>query len=223
MGGKRIRSDFPWAFGGVLCAKQSQLQDATTLGSGGPVKRWSLTLRLHSGAYAEPQTWQKALRKNITHASAAGEEPSADHLAYWSKMQQRSYIRTEGFAESNQLNQALLWQRYLNLCAGRGTWPIKFNGSLFTARWGYSEPERPEDFDPDYRRWGGGYWFQNSRLIYWTLLASRDHDLMEPLFRFYLDRLPFHRFRAKTYFGHEGAFLPEGQTLWGTYLVPCKP
>ncbi|MCH8514477.1 MAG: hypothetical protein LAT83_22870 [Kiritimatiellae bacterium] len=48
-----------------------------------------------------------------------------------------------------------------------------------TAAWG--EPE--ENFDADYRRWGSGNWFQNTRLTYWPMLAAGDHEQMLPFFR----------------------------------------
>ena len=71
-------------------------------------------------------------------------------------------------------------------CSGRGHFPIKFNGGLFTADWDMPD----ESYDADYRRWGGGYWWQNTRLIYWGLLANGDFDLMRALFRMYRDMLP---------------------------------
>ena len=63
-----------------------------------------------------------------------------------------------------------------------GAYPIKFNGSIFTVD---SPP-----LDPDYRRWGGPYWWQNTRLPYWPMLASGDFDLMQPMFRMYRESLP---------------------------------
>jgi hypothetical protein len=34
------------------------------------------------------------------------------------------------------------------------------------------------------------YWLQNTRLVYWGMLASGDWDMMGPLFRMYRDALP---------------------------------
>ncbi len=60
--------------------------------------------------------------------------------------------------EGEIISQGYALQRFITACAGRGTYPIKFNGTLFTV-----------DFegDPDYRRWGPEYWLQNTRLMYW--------------------------------------------------------
>ena len=94
-------------------------------------------------------------------------------------------------------------QRFITACAGRGAYPIKFNGSLFTV------PPGPTEQDPDYRRWGPGYWWQNTRLPYISLCASGDFDLMRPLFRMYADELlPLCKYRTRLYLGHDGAYLP---------------
>jgi hypothetical protein len=86
------------------------------------------------------------------------------------------------------IERGYVLQRYITACAGRGAMPIKFNGSLFTVgRAGH------DDGDHDYRRWGPGYWFQNTRLIYWPLFASGDIDLTDAFFRMYVDALPLMR------------------------------
>lgn len=104
-------------------------------------------------------------------------------------------------------------QRFVAACAGRGSYPIKFNGSLFTV----DAREPGEVFNADYRRWGGPYWFQNTRLAYWPMLAAGDFDLIEPLLRMYRACLPLAQERTRLYFGHEGAFFPETMTAWGLY------
>ena len=72
-------------------------------------------------------------------------------------------------------------------------------------------------FDADYRRWGGPYWFQNTRLIYWPMLASGDYELMQPFFDMYREALMLAQKRTKIYFNHEGAFFPETMYFWGAY------
>ncbi len=49
------------------------------------------------------------------------------------------------------------------------------------------------------------------------MIASGDFDMMEPLFKMFLDMLPFAKQRTKIYFEHEGAFFPETMTFWGAY------
>ncbi len=116
-------------------------------------------------------------------------------------------------ASLDQVTQAYALQRFVGACAGRGAYPIKFNGSIFTV----DSRERDECYDADYRRWGGPYWFQNTRLPYWPMLAAGDFDTMLPLFRMYSDILPMARERTRVYFKHEGAFFPETLYFWGAY------
>jgi hypothetical protein len=106
------------------------------------------------------------------------------------------------------VTQAYALQRFINACAGRGNLPIKFNGTLFTV---------DEVFDPDYRRWGGPYWLQNTRLPYWSMLYSGDYEMMLPLFRMCMDVLPLRKAATKKYFGHDGAYYPETFHFWGNY------
>jgi hypothetical protein len=113
--------------------------------------------------------------------------------------------------EAAYVSQMYDLQRFVTACAGRGAYPIKFNGSLFTV------PPGPTEKDPDYRRWGPGYWWQNTRLPYMSLCTSGDFDLQEPLFRMYArDLLPLSVYRTKLYLGHDGAYYPECIMFWGT-------
>ncbi|MHC5004024.1 MAG: DUF5703 domain-containing protein, partial [Planctomycetota bacterium] len=108
------------------------------------------------------------------------------------------------------VSRAYALQRYVDACAGRGRYPIKFNGSIFTV------PFEGTFGEADYRRWGPGYWWQNTRLPYLSMCASGDFEMMRPLFRMYADELmPLHVFRTRRYTGHAGAFIPECIYFWG--------
>ena len=101
-------------------------------------------------------------------------------------------------------------QRFINACAGRGSYPIKFNGSIFTV------PSPGSPGDADYRRWGPGYWWQNTRLPYMSMCTSGDFDLLAPLFRMYSGEvLEMAKYRTKHYLGHDGAYLNECLYFWG--------
>jgi hypothetical protein len=115
------------------------------------------------------------------------------------------------------VSQAYALQRFITDCAGRGKYPIKFNGSLFTVDGMDSYQNVPEGvyYGPDHRRWGGPYWFQNTRLIYWPMLYAGDYDQMPPLFGMYRNMLPLLKERTRRYFGHEGVFFSETTHLWG--------
>ena len=108
------------------------------------------------------------------------------------------------------LSRAYALQRFIDACAGRGAYPIKFNGSIFTV------PNPGSPGDADYRRWGPGYWWQNTRLPYLSMCASGDFEMMQPLFEMYGgDVLDLAVYRTKRYFDHGGAFLPECIYFWG--------
>jgi hypothetical protein len=87
-------------------------------------------------------------------------------------------------------------QRWVTACGSRSIYPVKFNGSIFTVEWREGEELRS---DPDYRRWGGGYWWQNTRLPYWPLLSSGDFDLMKPLWDLYTSVIEISKVRNKVW------------------------
>ncbi|MBC7328694.1 LamG domain-containing protein, partial [bacterium] len=107
-----------------------------------------------------------------------------------------------------------LLQRFITACAGRGAYPIKFNGSLFVMPW----PGCPND--ADYRRWGPGYWWQNTRLPYISACTSGDYDIMQPLFNMYAGEVfEVSKFRVRRYFGFEGVYYPECIYPWGAVFM----
>ena len=100
-------------------------------------------------------------------------------------------------------------QRYTTACAGTGAYPIRFNGSIFTTS---------ENGDPDYRRWGHGYWWQNTRLPYFPMCAAGDCEMLKPLFRMHVGLLDFNVKRTRKYLGHGGAYVPECIMPWGDHF-----
>ena len=134
------------------------------------------------------------------------------HRAGWNQFWEKSYLFLEGSREAEAVTRGYIYQRYINRCGGKGPLPVKFNGSIFTV---HKDPNGVQDYD--YRMWGGCYWIQNTRLIYWNMLYSGDFDLMKPLFQMYYDMLPIARYRVREYFDHEGALIPETTTFYGLY------
>ncbi|MCX7428069.1 MAG: DUF5703 domain-containing protein [Planctomycetia bacterium] len=198
-------------FGGCLLGEGLVSENATTLRSAGPRKRFSLHVYPLTAMAAEPNEWLARLEQNIQNTGAvAAEKAIAEHRAWWDDFWNRSWIRVSGTPEAEAITRGYTLQRWITACGGRGAYPIKFNGSIFTVD---SPP-----LDPDYRRWGGPYWWQNTRLPYWPLLASGDFDLMKPMFRMYRESLPLAAERTRVWFGHGGAFLPETMYFWGMYV-----
>ena len=114
--------------------------------------------------------------------------------------------------ECAAITTAYVAQRYLTACASRGRLPIRFNGTLFTIS---------HRGDPDYRRWGNGYWWQNTRLPYYPMFAAGDIDGTDALFDMYFGKLEFLKKRTKKYFGHDGAYFPECMQPWGDHFMGC--
>ncbi|MGV8096550.1 MAG: DUF5703 domain-containing protein [Mangrovibacterium sp.] len=166
--------------------------------------------------------WLDSLKKNAEKIEAVPEvKRRSEHEKWWCNFWDRSYIYVTSDdpgekPKTDSLTRGYTLQRYINACSGRGNSPIKFNGSIFTVdTWGMEGKEG--GFDPDYRRWGGPYWWQNTRLPYWTMLLSGDFDLMQAMFKMYLDALPMRKLATQKYYGHCGAFYPETIYPWGTY------
>ena len=95
--------------------------------------------------------------------------------------------------EALTVSRGYALSRWMSACAGRGSLPMKFNGSLFTVDAQVRDPATTTlvAMNADYCAWGGNYWFQNQRLLYWPMLAAGDFDLMEPWWKMYRDVLPW--------------------------------
>lgn len=134
---------------------------------------------------SSPNEWLNNLKNNIDSTEQINiDQRFENHRLWWEDFWNRSWI----FVSSNNtdkksreeaftVTQSYILQRYINACNGRGQFPIKFNGSIFNV------PFKDAPGDADYRRWGPGYWWQNSRLPYYSMCTSGDHDLMMPLLK----------------------------------------
>lgn len=170
---------------------------------------------------AQPEEWQNSIEKL---AAEVEETPlnvrEKDHKQWWNNFWNRSWLyasstdETEVNDKDNEafvVTRAYTLQRFIDASAGRGKFPIKFNGSIFTV------PADGKPGDADYRRWGPGYWWQNTRLPYLSMLASGDYDLMQAFFKMYADDLyKLSKLRTKKYFGFDGVYFPECMYFWGS-------
>ena len=128
---------------------------------------------------------------------------------WWHEYWQRSWIVSDTPNDSLQSmlrNYELM--RYMLGCNAKGAWPTKFNGGLFTFDPVYVDSTMT--FTPDYRKWGGGTMTaQNQRLVYWPLLKSGDHDVLQTQIDTYQRMLPNAIARTRHYWGHDGASFTE--------------
>ena len=150
------------------------------------------------------------LTANEWHHVTATMEPASGSL--------RLFLDGKVVAETlpdgvSPITRAYTLQRYVQACEGRGNYPIKFNGGIFTV-----EPMAMGlPFNPDYRAWGDCFWWQNTRHMYHPMLASGDFDMMDPLFKMYEACRPLCEARAELNHHCKGCYFPETMTIWGTY------
>ncbi len=194
-------------FGAMLTGTDLVRRSDTELASRGPVTAAWLAVVTHTQLAPAAADWTREAAR-LTAAVGAADWPRewAEHRRWWGAFWDRSYVFASGTPEAEEVTRAYVLQRWVQACAGRGNFPIKFNGSLFSVE---------RNYDPDYRRWGGGYWMQNTRLMYWPMLASGDFDMMRPFFDMYARMLPLSQERSRVYFHHAGAFIPEVVSFWG--------
>ena len=161
--------------------------------------------------------WLAALEKVIADTEAVPfEKRRTNHEAWWKAFWQRSWIHVKAPGDQEKdafvVSRAYALQRYINACAGRGAYPIKFNGSIFTVEGIENDKSR----GPDYRRWGPGYWWQNTRLPYISMLTSGDVEMTDPLYKMYCqDLFEYHKYRTRRHTGHGGIYVPECIYFWG--------
>lgn len=144
------------------------------------------------------------------------------HKKWWADFWNRSYIF---FSADNPslndtlkiLNRGYVLQRYVNAIGGRGNLPVKFNGSTLVLDTYHQSIGRISGQSADARLWGGAYWWQNTRLIYYPMLASGDFDLVQPFLKFYLDLLPVMKKMTRKFYKHEGARFNETMHFWGAW------
>ena len=219
-------------FGGVISGKGLKSKDDKTLATTVPVENIEIQIHPLTAQTKTADEWLLQLEEQRKTVDAAPKSEAWEaHVKWWQSFWQRSWIDVTPSAETGQNNsneafevsQAYTLQRWIQACAGRGAYPIKFNGSLFTvdavdAFWKFPEGEYA---GPDYMRWGGPYWFQNTRLIYWPMVASGDYEQMAPLFAMYRNMLPLLKERARRYFGHDGVHFSETTEIWGLNRDVC--
>lgn len=197
-------------FGGCIAGEGLIGDGPAALKSAGPRKRFVLSVYPLTAQTASAEKWIGMLEANVSRTGSVDlERARRQHQNWWNDFWNRSWIRVSGSPAAEVLTRGYTLQRWINACGGRGAYPIKFNGSIFTVD--------TEKFDPDYRQWGGPYWWQNTRLPYWPMLACGDFDLMRPVCRMYQDTLPLAIERTRVWFGHGGAFFPETMYFWGMH------
>ena len=205
-------------FGAAIKGANLAKVTSTRLQSSDPVNTIDISIYPLTAQTVTLTEWKQLLDNSITQLEGLGKVGCLqEHYQWWEEFWSKHYIHVTGDDDAFTVTRAYVLQRFINACSGRGNSPIKFNGSMFNVDLVNSIAGIPAGYDADYRRWGGPYWFQNTRLPYWSMLYSGDFELMESWFKMYMDALPMAEARTQAYYGHAGAFYPETMYFWGTY------
>jgi len=195
----------------------------TTLSSERPQKRFVIRTTV---LVKQTDTEEEYLRELGELAGQIERQPdkvvSAAHRKWWSDYWNRSYIYFNADDPSLNdtlqiLNRGYFLQRYINAIGGRGQLPVKFNGASLVLDTYNHSIGRISGKSADARAWGGPYWWQNTRLIYYPMLASGDFDLIQPFMKFYLDLLPLMKKMTQKFHKHDGARFNETMHFWGAW------
>lgn len=192
-------------------------QTPTSICSRTEVKEFGLKVAAHVEQTETAQEWIDHIEKMV--GKAPGFDEAARRTAvWWKNYWNKSYIivQTPDEAKGDKITQAYILQSWMAACGGRGNYPIKFNGSIFTVDPVFTDASR--NYSPDFRLWGPDYWWQNTRLIYHPMLKSGDFEMMRVLFRHFYSNLPMLKQNAKVLFGADGAVNPETSTIFGTFV-----
>jgi alpha-L-fucosidase 2 len=202
-------------FGGVIKGDGLVSKDAATLQSDKKVTSQLFSIYPLTATTPTPAEWLAQLNHQIVGISKLNlERTRQEHQKWWNQFWHRSWIFVQGDQAASEVTRGYVLQRFVTACGGRGDYPIKFNGSIFVV----DNPTLNSPEDADYRAWGGQYWFQNTRAMYWPRLMAGDFDIMLPLFRMYSQIFPNNIAQVKKYYGHEGAYFAETAPFWGGLL-----
>lgn len=180
-----------------------------------PALKRSLQVSILSGSWSDPEPFLDRAHRQVTqHLAIDCSTARLGHDVYWQKFWNQSWIEVEGPMGGALVSKGYRFQRYMHACAGRGSYPIKFNGSIFNTETQFQR----EVFSADDRLWGGGYWFQNTRFTYWASLVSGDFELFKSFFEIYFRALDFGKARTKIWENHSGSIFPETMYFWGSHI-----
>jgi hypothetical protein len=225
--GDKALPDSPLAnitFGGVIHGPGLVRNGENMLVSARAVHRQLITIEALTATTASAREWLALMDKQKARTDALNLETARRaHEAWWNTFWRRSWIMMSGDSDARATTSGYILQRYVTACAGRGAYPIKFNGSIFVVdnpEWKTNKQTTP--MNADFRDWGGMYWFQNTRPMYWPRLMAGDFDMMLPLFRMYVNMLPKNAALVHKYYGHGGAYFQETAPYWGgiPYMGP---
>jgi len=210
-------------FGAVVNGSNLSALNDTVLTSAAASKTFSIRTTVLTKQTETTAQYTDALQSLSTQIGNVKEKKLAKaHRQWWEDFWNRSYVYfNSGNSRLNDtlqlLNRSYILQRYVNAIAGRGALPIKFNGSTLVLDTYKHSIGEVKGRDADFRRWGGPYWWQNTRLPYYSMFETGDFDLMQSFFDMYWNNLPIAKQMTRHYYGHEGAHIIETSHFWGAW------
>lgn len=209
-------------FGAVITGTNGMRKDERILQTS-PSKTGRLNVYVLTKQPASTEEWLADIENLVSKTEKLPfSERRRAHEKWWSEFWNRSWIHATNTNSNDTtreddaftVSRAYSLQRFIYASAGRGSYPIKFNGSIFTV----PAPGMPGN--ADYRRWGPGYWWQNTRIPYMSICASGDFDLAQAFFRMYTgDVYELCKKRTRKYFGFGGVYFPECMYFWGSVFT----
>ena len=217
-------------FGAAISGDGLVSVSSTVLHSAKPAKHHAVSICVLTAQTPTPDAWLAQLNQVAAQAASVPLETArSEHAKWWNDFWNRSWIFISGDDDAVKVTRGYILQRFVSACAGRGAYPIKFNGSIFTMDWHKSEKIKGVEtnyFVPaDQRDWGGQYWFQNTRPMYWPMLQSGDFDMMLPLFGMFRAILPNNEKEVRDFYHHDGTYFAETKPFYGgiNKLTPESP
>lgn len=206
-------------FGAIMKGEGLVNSSNTQLESSNPANNHTISIYPLTAKTNLPSEWENLVQENADELDDQNiEDLKNAHVEWWAQFWNRSWVYIRGDNTALKTTQGYILQRFITTCGGRGDYPIKFNGSIFVV----NDPALPsgnstQSVSADYRTWGGQYWFQNTRAMYWPRLAAGDFDIMEPLFDMYFNMLEDNTRQVNEYYGHGGAYFAETAPFWGGF------
>jgi alpha-L-fucosidase 2 len=198
-----------WIMGAIIQGSGMTNTSSTNLAST-PVTSQIISVYPLTVRTGTASQWLSQLQTNISQINALNYDTTfTNSEAWWDAFWHRSWIYATGSQSATNTTEGYVLQRFVSACAGRGAYPIHFNGSLFVV----DNPAVP--YTPDGRTWGGQYWMQNTREMYWPMLASGDFDMMQPFFNMYAQIISNNMAQVESYYGQSGSYSAETSPFWG--------
>jgi hypothetical protein len=210
-----------WTAGAMMKGDGFVNANATTLESDHAAAAQALSIYPFSASEPDPNDWLAQVEKAAAETDAVTLKKAFEaHVAWWDQFWHRSWIFLSGGAEATEVTRGYVLQRFVTASAGRGSYPIKFNGSLFVVD-NPAESSNPSKnpahpVSANYRAWGGQYWFQNTRAMYWPRLMAGDFDEMQPLFKMYAQEIQQNAPAVTEFYGHSGSYIAETAAFYAT-------